>query len=191
MPPPQPINFPVAARPPPTVPLVPLPQAPSTIVTAATTSAPTTSVQTAVTSGPIPSVVLQTGPPVQATTSVPTTTTAPTTITVPTTSVPTTTSVPGLPKQIDVNNLQPKEIWLKLINNHLDIHYFEAVNRLLDCDFDPFTSNPPRLLFSCLETFVNNPSTSFDNLPPRFLLYIDYFDRLKQLYTTQVSSYFK
>jgi len=36
--------------------------------------------------------------------------------------------------QIDVNNLEPEEIWLKLVNNNVDIDYLEAIDRLLYCN---------------------------------------------------------
>lgn len=93
--------------------------------------------------------------------------------------------------QIDVNNLQPEEIWLKLVNNDSDIDYIEAIDKILHSNFDPFISNIPNLLFSCLETIFNHPEIPFDNLPPRFLLYIDYFQQLKKLYTSNVLSYYK
>lgn len=73
--------------------------------------------------------------------------------------------------QIDVNNPEPEEIWLKLVNNNFDIDYLEAIYRLLYCNFDPFIYKTPNLLFSCLETISNNPDIPFDNLPPQILLY--------------------
>ena len=77
------------------------------------------------------------------------------------------------------------------MNNNFDIDYLEAIDRLLYCNFDPFISNTPNLLFSCLETISNNPDIPFDNLPPRILLYIDYFQQLKKLYTNKVCFHFK
>ena len=81
-----------------------------------------------------------------------------------------------------VNKREPEEIWLQLINNNVNIDYEEAIDRLLECNFDPFVSNTPNLSFSCLETISKNPDIPFDNVPSRILLYIDYFQQLKQLY---------
>jgi hypothetical protein len=96
-----------------------------------------------------------------------------------------------LDTQNDVNKSEPEEIWLQLINNNVNIDYVEAVNRLLECNFDPFVSNTPNLLFSCLDTVSKNPDIPFDNLPSRMLLYIVYFQQLKKLYTKNVCSNFK
>ena len=96
-----------------------------------------------------------------------------------------------LDTQNGVNKSEPEEIWLQLINNNVNIDYVEVINRLLECNFDPFVSNTPNFLFSCLDTVSKNPDIPFDNLPSRMLLYIDYFQQLKKLYTKNVCSNFK
>jgi hypothetical protein len=65
--------------------------------------------------------------------------------------------------------------------NNVNIDYVEAIKRLLQCNVDPFVSNTPNLLFSCLDTVSKNPDIPFDNLPSRMLLYIVYFQQLKKI----------
>ena len=96
-----------------------------------------------------------------------------------------------LDTQNDVNKNEPEEIWLQLIYNNVNIDYVEAINRLLQCNVDPFVSNTPNLLFSCLDTVSKNPDILFDNLPSRMLLYIDYFQQLKKLFPKIFFSNFK
>jgi hypothetical protein len=75
---------------------------------------------------------------------------------------------------------------------NVNIDYVEAISRLLECNFDPFVSNTPNLLFPCLDTVSKNPDIPFDNLPSRMLLYIDYQQLKKIIHKTKkVCSNFK
>lgn len=89
----------------------------------------------------------------------------------------------------DINEFSPSEVWYKLCNNHFDIDYTEAINYLLDFDFDPFNSF--NLLESCLESISNNKDFYLeDNLPKRFYLYIDYYQQLKNSYISRNNKYY-
>jgi hypothetical protein len=54
--------------------------------------------------------------------------------------------------------------------NNVNIDYVEAINRLLQCNVDPFVSNTPNLLFSCLDTVSKNP-----DIPPFIDLFVYVF----------------
>ena len=94
---------------------------------------------------------------------------------------------------VDVEQLTPQTIWLKLCNNHKDIDYCLAIQKLIDLNFDPFpnTPRPDSLCVTCLDFISDNSNLIEDNLPPFIYLNLDYYDQLKKSYQNQVSKYFK
>ena len=120
----------------------------------------------------------------------------PSSLPAPTVLIPTTSGATTLLtccNTVDVEQLSPQNIWLKLCNNHKDIDYCLAIQKLIDLNFDPFPNNPrPDSLFmTCLDFISENSYLIEDNLPPFIYLNLDYFEQLKMSYQDQVYKHFK
>lgn len=128
----------------------------------------------------------------------------------PTVLIPTTSGATTLLtccNTVDVEQLSPQNIWLKLCNNHKDINYCLeiqdyclaahdyclAIQKLIDLNFNPFPNNPrPDSLFmTCLDFISENSYLIEDNLPPFIYLNLDYFEQLKMSCQDQIYKHFK
>ena len=94
---------------------------------------------------------------------------------------------------VDVEQLSPHTIWLKLCNNHKDIDYCLTIQKLIDLNFDPFrnTPRPDTLFMTCLDFISDNSYLIEDNLPPFIYLNLDYYEQLKNSYQNQLYKHFK
>jgi hypothetical protein len=114
----------------------------------------------------------------------------------PTGPIPTTSGATTLStgcNTVDVEQLSPHTIWLKLCNNHKDIDYCLAIQKLIDLNFDPFRNTPrsDSLIMTCLYFISDNSYLIEDNLPPFIYLNLDYYEQLKNSYQNQVYKHFK
>ena len=94
---------------------------------------------------------------------------------------------------VDVEQLSPQTIWLKLCHNYKDIDYCLAIQKLIDLNFDPFpnTQRPDSLFMTCVDFVSDNSYLIDDNLTPFIYLNLDYYEQLKNSYQNQAYKHFK